>query len=357
MAGIFEAIGTNAMAPFLLKLRRGEGVALLAMDWRDGEPPRDFVGFGIEYAEPGSDHFWALKNRLTFEGNAGATPSAARPDKYSTLVAPIQKFRWVHPPFRPSLDGLYTYRVTAMFMNPDGSLKQGEAQTAAIPLADETYPGQVNVAFTRGFVSSQAFVDKYKDVDALLPEQSGDGLTFVPTYPDPAEAYDWMGFEARRMLLGTLDDAFADPAAQVGLVAYDLDLPEIIDRIIKLKGRVRVIIDNSDGHSGPKHAEDRTEQMLKAKGIPVVRQAMGSLQHNKTIYVDGPTIQRVICGSTNMSWRGLFVQSNNAFVVHGKRAVEIVKGAFETYWSNPDDFKASTATAWQSFDLDGIDAQ
>ena len=44
---------------------------------------------------------------------------------------------------------------------------------------------------------------------------------------------------------------------------------------------------------------------------------MASLQHNKTIVVDGPSLEAVVCGSTNFSWRGFFVQANNAVVLHG----------------------------------------
>ena len=127
----------------------------------------------------------------------------------------------------------------------------------------------------------------------MLPQHSGDGLTYKPTDPRAADAYAWMGFEARRVLLALLDDAVADPAADVGIVAYDFDLPELVERIIKLKGRVRVIIDNSSGHSGPNHAEDGAEKLLVEAGIPVVRQHMTVLQHNKTMYVDGPTVKRV----------------------------------------------------------------
>jgi hypothetical protein len=36
----------------------------------------------------------------------------------------------------------------------------------------------------------------------------------------------------------------------------------------------------------------------------VLRQHMGSLQHNKTIAVNGSTVKKVVCGSTNLSWRG-----------------------------------------------------
>ena len=359
MAGDFQVYGTNDKALFVLKVHRGEGMALLAMNWRKGKPPRDFVGFAIEYSEPGSTKVWALKNRLTFTGNAGATSSAARPETYSTRLAPIQKFRWVHFPRNPSIDGLYTYIVTPVFMGADGALSYGEAQSAGVTLADETYPGVLNIAFTRGFVSSQGFVDQFgDDLDALLPRQSVNGLTFKPASPKAVQAYPWMGFEARRMLLGALDDAIKDATSEVGIVAYDFDLPEIIDRVLKLKGRVRVIIDNSEGHSGVKHAEDGAARILTDAGIPVVRQAMGNLQHNKTLYVDGDTVKRVICGSTNMSWRGLYVQSNNAFVVHGARAVEIVRQAFEDYWKgDATTFKRSASAKWLSFGLPGIDAQ
>jgi hypothetical protein len=33
-------------------LHRGEGMALLGMDWKEGRPADNFVGFAIEYQEP-----------------------------------------------------------------------------------------------------------------------------------------------------------------------------------------------------------------------------------------------------------------------------------------------------------------
>ena len=32
---------------------------------------------------------------------------------------------------------------------------------------------------------------------------------------------------------------------------------------------------------------------------------------------DGPTVQAVVCGSTNFSWRGLYVQANHAVIWRG----------------------------------------
>jgi phosphatidylserine/phosphatidylglycerophosphate/cardiolipin synthase-like enzyme len=359
MTGSHRVEGDNASAEFDLVIHRGEGSALIAMNWRGGPPHDDFVGFAIEYREPGGNRFFAVKNRLDFEESAGDISSAARSQKFSTLVAPIQKFRWVHFPRNAQLEGDFEYRVTPMFMDQAGKLRPGPEQTAALALADETYPGELNVAFTRGFISSQAFVDRYEAVDRYLPAHSKDGLTFKPQAEDAEDAYMWMGFEARRLVLRLLDDAIADQAngtVDVGLVAYDLDLPEILERLIALKGSVRVIIDNSEGHSGPKHAEDGAEAELKKHGIPVVRQSMKSLQHNKTIYVDGPTVKRAVGGSTNLSWRGLYVQSNNAVVLEGARPVEVFKAAFDQYWSDADGFTSSTSTDWANLDYPSVDA-
>lgn len=351
------AEGSVAEAPFRLKVHRGEGMALLAMDWRSGRPPRDMVGFAIEYAEPGSQRFHPLKNRLSFVANAGTSPSAERPDTFSTLVAPIQKWRWVHFPRNPELNGDFTYRVTPMRMKPDGSLEPGVAQTASLALARDTVPGALNVAFTRGFVSSQAFVDRFGrhgPVDTLVPGDAEDGLTFVATHPDRDEAYPWMGFEARRAILDVLDAAAGDPTAQVGIVAFDLNLPEIVDRVARLGARARVIIDDSKDHVGG--AEDEAEQQLAAAGVAVRRQSMGKLQHNKTVFVDGDAAKRVLCGSTNMSWRGLYVQSNNALVLEGDRPVKVFRAAFEQYWDDPAGFKRSPSAGWSDLGVEGMDA-
>ena len=44
----FEVIGTNDAALFTLKIHRGDGMVLLAMNWKKGQPPDNFVGFAIE---------------------------------------------------------------------------------------------------------------------------------------------------------------------------------------------------------------------------------------------------------------------------------------------------------------------
>ena len=355
----FQVTGNNPSALFTLKIHRGDGMALLAMNWKDGKPRKDFVGFAIEYKEPGGQAFFTLKNRLAFPGDGGKV----NPNSQPTRLSPIQKFRWVHFPRKAELEGEFIYRVTPVFMNDQDELSYGEAQEGAIELRRETYPGQLNVTFTRGFVSSQAFVDKYgaDAIPTLLPKKADDGLDFVPSHPDAKEAMEWMGFEARRAILDLLDEAIADKDAQVRAVVYDLNEPEIVSRFKKLGKRLKIIIDDDGAHGKPKSAENKAAALLSASAGAgnVKRQHMGKLQHNKTVVVDGPKEQAAVCGSTNHSWRGFFVQNNNAIIVRGKSAVKVFCAGFDAYWENDGvaDFGKTGSAQWNDLGLKGIDAK
>jgi len=359
MAVAFEVEGENGDALFTLRVRRGEGMAMMTMDWKQREPPENFVGFAIEFQPPGEDRFLALSNRISFtEADGGVDPETK-----SSRLSPIQKFRWVHFPRDAEVDGDFTYRVTPVFMDDQDLLSYGEPQTAAIALGGETYPEKLNVAFTRGFVSSQAFVDYYgaASIPTLLPAKADEGLSFVPTHPKADEALNWMGFEARRAILELLDQAVADKSARVRVVAYDLNLPEVVERLEQLGDRLEVIIDNSGTHGHADSPETKAaERLAKTAGVDnVIRENMGGLQHNKTIVVDGDQVKRVVCGSTNFTWRGFYVQSNNAVILDGEPAVKDFMAAFDAYWEHDDvaGFSKTPAAGLTGLGLDGIDAQ
>ena len=85
---------------------------------------------------------------------------------------------------------------------------------------------------------------------------------------------------------------------------------------------------------------------------------MLNLQHNKTIVVDGPKGQMVACGSTNFSWRGFFVQSNNALILQGTSAVKPFLTTFEEYWLQAPTAFGNTASApWSNLGFSGINAR
>ncbi|MBB6270694.1 phosphatidylserine/phosphatidylglycerophosphate/cardiolipin synthase-like enzyme [Pedobacter cryoconitis] len=356
----FEVFGQNNAAPFSLKIFRGESMALLGMNWLNGPPPDNFAGFTIEYMEPGGTQFYAVNNRLSFLDNNGNV----NPNILSSRLSPIQKFRWIHFPYHANLSGDYTYRVTPVFMDNKHVLSYGEFQQASINLQGETYPGELNVAFTRGFIASQAFLDRFAkdgDVSTLLPNNAKQGLTFTPTNPKAADALDWMGFEARAAILKLLDQAVNDTNAQVRVTAYDLNEPEIVKRLVKLKNRLKIIIDDSGSHGDPDSAETQAADQLKASAgeAHVQRQKVGGLQHNKTIAVNG-SVKSAVCGSTNFSWRGFFVQNNNAIIVYGEAPVQLFFEAFDNLWDHPDNasgFAATGSANWNDLQLPNVKAK
>jgi hypothetical protein len=357
----------NPNADFTLTLRRGEGMALLAMDWRGGTPPEDFVGFAIAYTPPGATQDRPVYNRLAFLNTDGTL----NPDRQPTSRAPIQRFRWTHfPPTAEATEDPFVYEVTPVHMAADGTLGNGIAQTESIVLGGDTYPGVLNVAFTSGFISSQAFVDEFTPpppIPSLFPDQSPhstvDPLTFRASRPDAGEAYEFLGSEARTAIEQILDDAIHDTAATVYAVAYDLDVPEIVDRVARLGPRLHIIIDHSSSHGDPSSPESVTAARLRTQAGEnhVQRGHMGDLQHNKMIVVDSPSNPTVVCGSTNFSWRGIFVQSNNAVIVRGSAVVRAFVSAFNDYSSHLDDPSGFAAVApspaWQPLDLGSLDAE
>jgi hypothetical protein len=361
MSEDFQIVAQNTNAPFTLKLHRGDGMTLLAMNWKGGKPPRDFVGFALEYKEPGGDRFWEIKNRINFPNPNGSVNKK----RTSSRLSPIQKFRWVHFPVNAEQEGEFTYRVMPVFMNASDELSYGEAQEVGIALARETYPKKLNVTFTRGFVSSQAFVDRYvtktDGMKTLIPGEAGEGLDFVPTHPKADEALEWMGFEARSAILEVLDEAIKDTSAVVRVACYDLNDPAIVSRLKTLKKRLWIIIDNSKEHKPPTAAESQAEKILAntAGKSQVKRHHMSNLQHNKTIVVEGDEVKAAVFGSTNFTWRGQFVQSNNAIVVRGKKAIQPFIDAFENYWDydSVKDYGPTDSTKWQSLGFDDISAK
>lgn len=360
MSTEFQVTGGNTKAPFTLKVHRGDGMALLAMNWREGKPPLNFVGFAIEFREPESQEFWAVRNRIGFPGQRNKFSDPRIP----TTTAPIQYFRWVHFPKNPNIEGKFTYRVTPMFMDEEGALSRGEPQTAALALMRETHPRQINIAFTRGFISSQAFVETFEPdgaITTLVPGESKVGLDFKPTHKRAEEAYEWMGFEARSMILELLDEAIKKKA-EVRVIAYDLNLPEIVTRLERLKSRLKIIIDDSAEHKRPEAPESKAAARLRksAGTTNVKRQHMANLQHHKSIAIRGKGINKVLLGSTNYTWRGFFVQSNNAAVVNSKKAVDDYFDAFDNYFdaTSAKEFKASKSPdGWHDLGIPDLTAK
>lgn len=351
---------------FHFNLWRGERMVLLGMDV--DAPDDSFVGFALEVKRPGADGFEPLRNRLNF---AYPTSLGVTGDRnFPTTEAPIQKFRWIHFPWQP-VDGVYRYRATRMHMPRDDELVKGTAVDLDIDQRAVTYDGILDVGFTRNFASSQAYRDQFENADDIIPAEADDGLDFVKVdrRNDRGESvYDWLGFEAGALIQGFLDAAVADPGVTVDFLAYDLNLPDLVDRLVALGPRLRAVIDDSrattdgrpSGHNRAESCESRAASMLTAAGAEVRRTHFAGLQHHKVMILrrDGVP-EKVLCGSTNFSFRGLYIQANNVLVFTSAGVAGWFGRMFEQAFADPRGFRASDlATTWHAVPhTDGPTAQ
>lgn len=340
---------------FTMKLWRGERMCLIAFDVAAPEP--DLVGFAIECKPPGARRFAPLMNRLAFSYDEPVAAAVTGDKLYSSKQAPFQKFRWIHFPFEPK-PGVYTYRGTKMHMPSDGVVKAGASLTLTISLDPVTYAGFVDVGFTRGFASSQAFRGKFPDdadMDAIgkkiIPADADGGLGFTKMKGD---IYRWMGFEACDLLFALLDEAVADPTISLDVFAYDLNEPDIVARLERLGPRLRAIVDDSvdrnkdtgaiSGHGSNGSNESAAAARLAiSAGVGNVRRThFSGLQHHKVFIASRAGVPfKVLAGSTNFSFRGLYIQANNALVFNDPGVAGLFAQAFEQSFNDPAGFRKS----------------
>jgi hypothetical protein len=349
---------------FTMKLWRGERMCLVAFDV--AAPEADLVGFAIECRSPDSGgKFEPLLNRIAFAADDPGGKKVTGGRKFPSTEAPFQKFRWVHFPFDPK-HGTYTYRGTKMHMPTDGVLTKGTSIDLDMSLDPHTYEGFVDVGFTRGFASSQAFLDKFPstvNIDdigkKIIPATSQSGLTFhklAPnTFPEMhGDIYQWMGFEAYDLIVDFLDLAVADPGITVDVFAYDLNEPDFLARLEALGPRLRAIVDDSTakdkdtgvlkGHGIPSSDESKAAKRLGASAGPanVKRTHFKGLQHHK-VFVARRKGQpfRVLAGSTNFSFRGFYIQANNALVFDSMTVADFYGRVFDAAFADPSHFSTN----------------
>lgn len=316
--------------PVSLKLYRGEGVALLAFDLDQAAATDDFVGFTVEVKYPNSNRWGALHNRLHFTNPA----DTSRPHR--STEAPFQKFRWIHVPTETQ-GGEFRYRVTARYMRPDGTLVNGDRVENAISLAPDTIEGVVNVGFTRGFASSQAYATRFGNETGILPPSGAPAAASLTHDMTPfPDHYAWLGFEARRLVLALLQEVQDDPALSLDALIYECKEPDILARLEQIGPRLRAIIDDHGDQGAADSAESVSAERLLTAGAAVKRMHLARQQHNKVLVVrrNGVPV-RVLAGSTNFSLRGLYIQSNNALIFQDEATAALFAEAFDVYWALP----------------------
>ena len=348
-----------------LVLYRGEDMVLLAFDIDQRWRRPDFLGFGIQYRIGDKPDLHDVFNFLTFKALREETEAALKRaktkeqkealkrkaiDTMKTTRSPIQLFRWAHVPSRP-IDGKVTYRVSAMFADGDRPPVAKATVEATIDISSATRGKFLNVGFTRGFASSQAYIRRFQNDPDILPKRGKHEIDFDPTpFEGEDRPYPWLGFEARRIMLGFLDECIADKTVSVDVFAYDLSNPEVVRRLEALGKRLRIIIDTSGTHGKTTSEETRAEKRLvKTAGrANVKRHKFSGLQHNKVFVAKrAGKAFAVLTGSTNFALRGLYIQNNNVLLFRDEDIAKFYANAFQAAFPKPDKFKKNAvATQW-----------
>lgn len=348
-----DFVNSGTSRSLTAKLWRGERMCLIGMDV--DEPEDDFVGFSIEVKSPGKRTYSPLRNRIAFSYDKPATSAVNGFRNYPSLEAPFQKFRWTHFPYDPK-DGIYRYRITKQHMPSDNKLVAGDTKTVDISLSKEIYSDFLDIGFTRSFASSQAYVDKFNNDPNVIPSSGASGLAFDKT-KSPAGVYEWLGFEAYDLLFSVLDEVANDKTLSLDVFAYDLDEPDIVGKFAGLGSRLRIIIDDSADHA--KATNDATiaakKLVASARAANVHRMHFIGLQHNKVLIVKkNKKPVKVLFGSTNFSFRGIYIQANNALLFTSSNVAGLFSQYFDLAFENSPGFTSNALfTTWHSVTMTG----
>jgi phosphatidylserine/phosphatidylglycerophosphate/cardiolipin synthase-like enzyme len=314
----------------------GDNKVLLAMSLDDAmldEHDKNFAGFAIWRKYAGKAEV-PLANRISFTVGVSNETTAATRVWTDSDKAPFQKFRWIDVP----PDGFatpITYRVKAVYFTGQGAgLKDGPEVSVTIAPAKPLH-AKFRPAFTRGYIASQAYADKFHNAD-IRPK--GPKTPSFDTAPYQAQ-YEWLGADARTVLFDFIADCEKDKEALVDVFAYDLDEPDIIAAICRMgkAGRLRAILDNASLHTksgkdGPPPEVKAAAMIIDAAGADNVKQGhFDRYQHNKVFIKRDASgkAERVIFGSMNFSVRGLYVQANNVVVVDDANTGAMFAKAFD----------------------------
>jgi hypothetical protein len=354
---------------------RGDARTLLAFDLTTEASHADLAGFTVQITAPRHDPYY-LQNNLRFAQPGDHTQDPKEP-AFSTINAPIHKFRWVHVPgsVHQGLDpdfGEYAYAVTPRYFDAKGSMRPLDPALTAIVRIDVApfVKGKLALGFTRGFTQSQAFV-RHFGLDALIRPKDAD-LQFDTSAICGANAqgeqftyeqqYAWSGFTARKLIFETLREVLEDDHLSVDIFAYDLNEPDLVGLLLHLGGtkRARMILDNASLHHDAKKPkpEDNFSDLFAAKAgnDRIKRGHFGRYAHDKVFVVsrDGSPF-KVLTGSTNFSVTGMYVNSNHVLVFTDEGVARAYAAVFTEAWD--DDVHAGpfaqSTLATQPFDFAG----
>lgn len=361
---------------------KGDAMTLLAFDLKKSLT-KNFAGFTIHVIADGR-HFY-LYNRLSFKDKIQLHKEPADEfERLSSEFSPIQKFRWVHVPstihyVENPYFGDYTYEVTPRYVEDDVLLEPDSNLTVRVTIDVSPFrDGDLQLGFTRGFVSSQAYAYHFGNNTKLRPnktdlifdieQQSGtverlnrktNTTETVPyTYE---EQHEYLGWQARDRVMEFIDEVLKNEKLCLDVFAYDLNEPVIVEKFITLaqQKRLRILLDDSGSHVKPESLEMKFEALFKRKAqdARLFRGKYGGLAHSKVLIQrtndEAAKAKKVLTGSTNFTTNGIYINANHAIVFNNAKVAQLYANVFDASFGEDEmtGFKESTfaSTGYEFF--------
>src|SRR5258708_922595 len=214
---------SNASGGLSIVAYPGDNKILLALSLTDAQinpTDKNLAGFAI-WRTQGSQPEEALSNRIGFTyGVSDATTPAAR-KWIPSDEAPFQKFRWIDVP-PDGFDQPIIYRVKALYFTGGQGFKTADGPEVKVPASPvKRLHARSQPASTRGYIASQAYVDKFKNAP-IRP--AGAKTPDFASGPYQAQ-YQWLGADAHKELFDFIADCEQDNSGRVDAFPHDLGQP------------------------------------------------------------------------------------------------------------------------------------
>jgi phosphatidylserine/phosphatidylglycerophosphate/cardiolipin synthase-like enzyme len=280
----------------------GSHVVLLGLDLPKART-KGLLGFAIERWDPAEqERYWLRGMKVFKETSVGIPPGSS----VSLRDHPVQSFLWGDYTAKPGRD--YEYRVVGLYGKPK-NLEIRQDVTVAVT-TESVDTGTHAIHFNRGVAGSQAYAQKFG-----RPPRENDRT-------DPA--YDWLSRGLEEALLAFIQSASGPEFALRGAV-YEFAYPPVLEALAKAAARGVDLQIVYDRRGQPSADPDRqkvwqvSEPAIEAAGLGprmIPRKTNSAIAHNKFLVLlhDGAP-QQVWTGSTNITWGGLFGQSNVGHLV------------------------------------------
>lgn len=294
----------------------GSAVVLFGIDLPK-RATKGLLGFALERTDPAKKERYWLRGMKVFEETSHGIPPGT---SVSLREHPVQGFQWGDYTAEP--DHEYVYRVVALYGKPKNLEVRREVTVTVRTEPVDT--GTHAIHFNRGVAASQAYAQRFG-----RPPRPGDRT-------DPA--YTWLSRGLEEALVKFVASAAGPGFALRGSV-YEFSYPRVLDALKAAADRgadVKIVYDRRGRAStDPKRAKvwQQSEPAIAAAGLGacmIPRETGSAISHNKFLVLleDGEP-QAVWTGSTNITWGGLFGQSNVGHLVRDPA----IAAQYLAYWA------------------------